>query len=642
MFFKYKLIKNSLLLSVFLGLIFITGCKKSDSDKSDKKYTTNDTTEFWRLYNVTEDNILEPDSIFKIYLDSFLVITKAFNQEKKYNSYNVIRAKRFYKQGNYDSSNAIYFKIIPSALKLGRHRDLASALSGISPNYYFLGDYPNAVKYMQMYFDTVQKYNIKSLKSHAYARLSAILRITGKPKEALNILRKGILLPERELKKENLGEMLDDIGNCYVDIFGPDTSYSNTSMAMTDSAEKYFTKSLKIRAEIFDSAGLAMGYNNLVGVYDYRKKYDKCIELINKSIQVDKLIHADADIGSAYHNLALINFETKNYILASKNLDTAFIYNNKFNDIEGNIKACNTAIEIAKASSNYNDAFKYLKRRTLLQDSIKNIEALNKVSELEIKFRTKENEKTIGEQTEKIKIQRLVNYSIIGLALLITLLSYFIFRNFKNKKQLEIQQQQQRASLQVIDAEQQERMRIARELHDGIGQKLTVLKMYASVEAEQNKKQIDLLDNTITEVRNLSHNLMPEILNLGLFIALKDMCEKINLSNQIKCDFVHNEGVENLMFTKNIEMSIYRIVQEIINNMLKHSQANLIILELNKATNKLNISIKDNGIGFDSKTIHQSKGIGWGNILARTKIINANLEVTSNSKGTNINIVINV
>ena len=184
-------------------------------------------------------------------------------------------------------------------------------------------------------------------------------------------------------------------------------------------------------------------------------------------------------------------------------------------------------------------------------------------------------------------------------------------------------------------------MRIARELHDGIGQKLTVLKMYASVNEIENKKQIDLLDSTISEVRGISHNLMPEIINLGLVPAVKDLCSKINEVGTIQCVFNYEE-TQPLKFATNIELSIYRIVQEVFNNMIKHANAKQILVSFVVTGNNLRINIADDGVGFDTQKIYTSSGIGWSNIITRAKIINANLDVNSNSKGTNIVLNINI
>jgi signal transduction histidine kinase len=284
----------------------------------------------------------------------------------------------------------------------------------------------------------------------------------------------------------------------------------------------------------------------------------------------------------------------------------------------------------------------YLIKALVVQNQIIDNEAGKRINEVEVKYETKEKEATIQSQEKELQNKQRTIFLISISVLLLLVTALLLFLRFKNRKQNEIIQQQQKASLQVIDAEQQERMRIARELHDGIGQKLTVLKMYASVDEVANKKQMDLLDSTITEVRGLSHNLMPEILNLGLFVALRDMCDKINLSEQIKCAFIHTNDVANIQFSKNVEMSIYRIVQEVLGNMLKHAKASDIRVELKKEQDKLLIHISDNGVGFDTKTIYQSKGIGWGNILTRAKIINANLDVSSNKNGTTINLVVNL
>lgn len=136
--------------------------------------------------------------------------------------------------------------------------------------------------------------------------------------------------------------------------------------------------------------------------------------------------------------------------------------------------------------------------------------------------------------------------------------------------------------------------------------------------------------------------MLPEIINLGLIPAIKDLCEKINSSGTISCIYELDEASKSIMFAKDIELSIYRIVQEVLNNMLKHAKAKQISVIFTTIGNNLKINITDDGVGFDTKKIHTSKGIGWSNIITRAKIIKANLDINSSDKGTSIVLNINI
>ncbi|RYE12352.1 MAG: sensor histidine kinase, partial [Sphingobacteriales bacterium] len=191
--------------------------------------------------------------------------------------------------------------------------------------------------------------------------------------------------------------------------------------------------------------------------------------------------------------------------------------------------------------------------------------------------------------------------------------------------------------------EQKERIRIARDLHDSIGQMLSVIKMNISniPESRTTTTTLELVDSTIAEVRNISHNLIPEELNFGLFTALEDMCDKINSSNTTQVAINVPDEVREHQFEKTNELSIYRIVQEVLNNMVKHSQASLINLDVTRQGNGFNLAIKDNGKGFDTAQINRSKGLGWKNIAARVNMLDGKMQVRSESlTGTQIEITI--
>jgi signal transduction histidine kinase len=323
-------------------------------------------------------------------------------------------------------------------------------------------------------------------------------------------------------------------------------------------------------------------------------------------------------------------------------LDTALYLVKKYNEKDAELSCYDNGMQIAIKEGDFKNAYKYLLLKTKLNDSIYGTETTNKISELEIQYQTKEKENTITNQQLKLE-QRNKTITLISIvAILLAITAWLYYRNYKSKNELALQHQQQRASLMVIESEQSERMRIARELHDGIGQKLTVLKMYVSAEKEKNEKQINLLDNTIQEVREISHKMIPEILSLGLIAAVRDLCAKINISGTIECSFICDENSKDLKLAENIDLSIYRIIQEIINNMLKYANAKNIQVKFITTGSQLQITVNDDGKGFDVKKIKQSSGIGWSNIFTRASIIKAAVDVSSSDKGTNITLNLNI
>ncbi|WP_298316802.1 sensor histidine kinase [uncultured Aquimarina sp.] len=211
----------------------------------------------------------------------------------------------------------------------------------------------------------------------------------------------------------------------------------------------------------------------------------------------------------------------------------------------------------------------------------------------------------------------------------------------------EILKKQEIKSIQaMIRGQEEERRRIANDLHDRLGSILSMAKLHYQ-SSEEHLKNLNtfeqkrysmasaLLDEACAEVRNISHNMISGILTkFGLIAALEDLTNTINGSNIINIDLIVH-GFENRLESE-IEINIYRIIQELINNVIKHANANEITIQLIFNNNGLNLMVEDDGNGFDvnNKSIY---GMGLKNVLSRVDQINGELNMDSLlGKGTTI------
>jgi signal transduction histidine kinase len=240
--------------------------------------------------------------------------------------------------------------------------------------------------------------------------------------------------------------------------------------------------------------------------------------------------------------------------------------------------------------------------------------------------------------------------------MIITFVAVFVFFQQKNRQKanlmLETNRLEKLRFKAVIESEEKERKRIAEELHDGLGQLLSTAKMnvaslddaVALSDAEDKvvfQTSLSLIDEAVSEVRNISHNLMPgALIKLGLIPAISDLVKKINTSGKMKIVFDYDPNFEKLNETT--EIAIFRIVQEILNNSIKHSQAKNIRVELMKLDNEIRLVITDDGIGIDIAKIENSQGIGWKNIYSRVAMLNGSIDIQSvRDSGTKIKITLN-
>jgi two-component system, NarL family, sensor kinase len=241
--------------------------------------------------------------------------------------------------------------------------------------------------------------------------------------------------------------------------------------------------------------------------------------------------------------------------------------------------------------------------------------------------------------------------------LIISLLSY---RNYRQKQKLQQQriseletEKQLTATEAVLKGEEQERTRLAKDLHDGLGGMMSGIK-YSFLTMKRNlimtpenqqafERSMDMLDSSIQEMRRVAHNMMPEaLLKFGLDTALKDLCNDINQTGALHVNY-QSIGMEDIAIDQTTSITIYRVVQELINNTMKHAAATNSIVQLSKTGDKLTITVEDDGKGFDIACLSMAKGIGWTNIMNRVEFLKGKLDINSHAgKGTSVLIELNV
>lgn len=155
------------------------------------------------------------------------------------------------------------------------------------------------------------------------------------------------------------------------------------------------------------------------------------------------------------------------------------------------------------------------------------------------------------------------------------------------------------------------------------------------------ERSMDMLDSSIRELRRVAHNMMPEaLLRFGLDAALKDFCYEINESGAVKINYL-SFGPEDVDIDQTVAITLYRIVQELINNTMKHSGASSAIVQLTKSNEQLSLTVEDDGNGFDPAILKTNKGMGWVSIKNRVDFLKGKLDVTSKEgEGTSVHIEI--
>jgi two-component system, NarL family, sensor kinase len=312
----------------------------------------------------------------------------------------------------------------------------------------------------------------------------------------------------------------------------------------------------------------------------------------------------------------------------------------------------------------------FYEKHIVLNDSLNNSNFENEIVTLDAKFNKVENEKKISqllaqkEKSELVAKNDKLKLLLLGLTAIILLIStVFFWKYYQNQKKLNTQKelnfkqelqtleskQELAVSNALLEGEEVERKRLARDLHDGLGSMLSGIKLYMSklsIDTVQNSPVIienvnNQLDNSIKELRHIAQNMMPEsLLKLGLEASLKDLCLKFN-SNNLAVEFQYYPESNQILESKQI--IIYRIVQELIHNVVKHAKASQILVSCSQSDSMFLITVEDNGVGFDSKKSNLFDGMGLKNIKNRVEFMKGKLDIDSQSqKGSVFNIELNI
>jgi signal transduction histidine kinase len=225
--------------------------------------------------------------------------------------------------------------------------------------------------------------------------------------------------------------------------------------------------------------------------------------------------------------------------------------------------------------------------------------------------------------------------------------------NFLKKAERSRDESEKRILNAIIQTEEKERRRFAKDLHDGLGPLLSAVKMAVSslTQIDQEKKNNEIIENadlSITEairsLKEISNNLSPHVLdNFGLASSIKSFSGKINSAKSVNISFNTNMAEERLDY--NTEVVLYRVFCELINNTIKHAQAKNIEIELIRHNKLLTFVYRDDGIGFDVNEVlgGKAEGMGYSNILSRIKSIKGMISVESDkNKGTKAIIIVNI
>lgn len=544
-------------------------------------------------------------------------------------------------QGKFEEGLKLNRESLEIAKRMNHRVNIGKSLNNIAASYTYMGNFTEAIKYYQQSASEFDRLGMKEFLPRLYISIGTAF-------EHANLFNKSLV---------------------------------------------YKQKALQLSRPMKDSLQLADVLTNIGGCYFNLKRYKESLAHFKEGLVVAEKIHSDIFVTQAYAGLCRTNRLLKNldeaWVYGKKGLDLARKTGNVFLELDclralmflaedsnkPDLSAQYTkeALTIAEANdmtdhlvelyedyatdlarqNNYKAAYDYLMKYVILNDSIQGIDVQKQLQELDTKYLTAQKEKQIVTlEKEKQTRNTLIYGLIVGLVGLMAI-AVLVYRNIAFRKRvaeqevLQLQQEKQLvATNSILKGQEEERTRVARDLHDGLGGllsgiKLTLNSVKGNVilpeeSARTFTRALTQLDGAISEMRRVAHSMMPETLvRFGLIDALSDFCEGISESGKLKVT-MQSFGFENRLDSQ-VEVVLYRVVQELLNNVLKYADASEAQVQLTWVENNVSVTVEDNGKGFDVKNLEQNKGAGLRNVQARVDYLNGTLDIQSKpGEGTSV------
>jgi len=621
---------------ILLFLIILNTYGQKDPEYPEYLNTLFDEAYFFELSN--------PDSA----LVTYDIILQTPKNEKNYDFF-IARANNkigtiLTEQGKYDSAIVYYNKSIKGYSKIGRKDRVAMNNICIGNAYSWKGEYSKAVPFYLNGIDKYEAIEDSCGLGGAYRSLGTLFEKTGRPESAKkNYFKASIYSKE----SNNLFELIRSyykLSNLYLEENKIDSSF-----IFLNKAKQNLDKNTSDYLKHIISYGDAKYYLSIGESTKALINAKAAITYKNKNIDAFYRALTQSLIGKIYFEQGKLNYALKHSLIAA---EMAKNYKNK----ETLINVYAQLSDIYKKMNNTDKVLYYNELESNIRDVVLNEKQREIINTLIIEYKIEKKDKEIIQQSllleqskNEVQKKKIQNYFLIGLTLfflIASILLFYIFRQRQKRKEKEIEvlkrENQIRTLESLIEGEEKERIRIAKELHDGVNGDLSAIKFKLSSLLELNTSEIEeaikMIDNSCNQVRAISHNLIPPSLeNFDLLDAVEVYCDKLNTSLKQKIIFQHFG--DKISITKKEEINIFRIIQELVNNSIKHAEASEINVQISCRNKSMQITVEDNGKGFDKENVKEN-GIGLKNIQSRVDYLQANMDILSNSEGTSTTIEI--
>jgi signal transduction histidine kinase len=515
--------------------------------------------------------------------------------------------------------------------------------------YRFKADYENAVLYNLEGARILEGKGYSTIETSMYDGLQVLYMSLSQYEKAIMYGEKAIALGRKMENKNPLAVALNNLALSYMEV------------NRLENAKQVLQEAIRISKGTDNKSVEASALNNLGDIAIREGRFELLKNYGEQSEQIHREINSPEGLTVSILAMA-IYYQSKKDFKKAKEFALAALKITEENNFLAEKSHCMKILSnISFSLDDFAAGYRYALESSKIDGIIFNESLAEKEAGMKVKFETEKKEILIKELEADKKVQQLsirqkntLNYILIAGGLSILIISLLAYRTYTQKQKLQQQriieletQQQLTATEAVLKGEEQERTRLAKDLHDGLGGMLSGIKFSFNtmkgnliMTPENNQafeRSMDMLDSSIKEMRRVAHNMMPEALvKFGLDTALRDFCNDINKSGALEVSY-QSLGLENAEIAQTTAITIYRIVQELINNTMKHAGAKTAIVQVTKSNERLSVTVEDDGQGFDTGILQKAKGMGWSNIQNRIEFLKGRLDVRSeNGKGTSV------
>ena len=594
---------------------------------------------------------------FLPYMQEVVVISKRIHYTRGLQKGYMIGQIYFSDRGNYEKA-FLYadsaFAVLKNDTSLPARENTGHLYNNIASDYFKLGDYEKAIAQYTASAGVFEPMNHPFLAA-IYSNMAEVYEKINEPAKAITYDKKAIAMAEKAQNPRSLAMRL-----------------LNYSMLLINRKDFNEAATVLNRAE-----PIVVKLQNMSCLHQYYYNHGYINEnkaAFNKAVADYKQALAYAGFNDDAYQKTNVLSALSLCLLSMNNLPSSKLYMDSLlllSTVHGLKGARRDAYSgYAKwyeKKGDFKNANVFLQKQMSLQDSLVSEETKEKIAGLEIRYNVEKREREIAVLKAEAEIQTLaigrkntINYILAGTAAALLIIAFLIYRNYQQKQTLhrkritELETEKQLLATEaVLKGEEQERTRLAKDLHDGLGGMLSGIK-YSFNTMKGNlvmtpdyvqvfERNMDMLDSSIREMRRVAHNMMPEALvNFGLDAALRDFCNDIDQGGALQVNY-QSIGTQHESIEQTTAITIYRIVQELINNTLKHAAAKTAIVQVAKIDRRLSVTVEDDGKGFDPDILHVGTGMGWSNIRNRVEFLKGKIDIHSKpGKGVSVLIELDI